>query len=185
MVMDMPITVPRISVTQAGDDLKARDMLLCRFPEVEMVVGKAGRAETPFDPAPLDMIETMVDFRPVEFWPKRKLHRTDAEQHGWGVMLNLIANRLCLATVEPTDFKEAVAAAHSHCELGLREYAYLRHQEFQRRLGPMLIQTALARLAEQRQQAKALRQLRASSAGGLRRLGLPGKRVNQIGRAHV
>ncbi len=73
MVMDMPITVPRASVTESVDDLKARDMVLCRFPEVDMVVGKAGRAETPTDPAPMDMIETMVNFRPREFWPRRKL----------------------------------------------------------------------------------------------------------------
>ena len=64
MVMDMPITVPRASVSESVDDLKARDMILCRFPEVDMVVGKAGRAETPTDPAPMDMIETMVNFRP-------------------------------------------------------------------------------------------------------------------------
>ena len=60
-------------MTQSADDLKARDMVFCRFPEVDMVVGKAGRAETPTDPAPLDMIETMVNFRPREFWPKRQL----------------------------------------------------------------------------------------------------------------
>src|SRR5262249_43568405 len=77
MVMDMPITVPRASSVQAGDDLLARDMLLCRFPEVEMVLGKAGRAESAFDPAPLDMIETMVMFRPREFWPRRKLSARD------------------------------------------------------------------------------------------------------------
>ena len=69
MVMDMPITVPRASVAESADDLKARDMILCRFPEVDMVVGKAGRAETPTDPAPMDMIETMVNFRPRDFWP--------------------------------------------------------------------------------------------------------------------
>ena len=39
-----------------------RDMILCRFPEVAMVTGKLGRAETPTDPAPLDMIETMVEW---------------------------------------------------------------------------------------------------------------------------
>jgi Cu(I)/Ag(I) efflux system membrane protein CusA/SilA len=50
-VMDMPITVPRASMAQSVDDLKARDMLLCRIPEVEMVMGKAGRAETAADPA--------------------------------------------------------------------------------------------------------------------------------------
>src|SRR5262249_40317187 len=40
MVMDMPITVPRATIEQSVDDLKARDMILCRFPEVSMVVGK-------------------------------------------------------------------------------------------------------------------------------------------------
>ena len=77
MVMDMPITVPRASVTESVDDLKARDMVLCRFPEVDMVVGKAGRAETPTDPAPMDMIETMVNFRPRELWPRRKLRAAE------------------------------------------------------------------------------------------------------------
>src|SRR5581483_3135997 len=80
MIMDMPITVPWASVAQAADDLKARDMIFCRFPEVDMVVGKAGRAETSTDPAPLDMIETMVNFRPPELWPRRKLRPADAEQ---------------------------------------------------------------------------------------------------------
>ncbi|MBC7815583.1 MAG: efflux RND transporter permease subunit, partial [Planctomycetaceae bacterium] len=148
MVMDMPITVPRISVTQSGDDLKARDMLLCRFPEVDMVVGKAGRAETPFDPAPLDMIETMVSFRPAEFWPKRKLRRTDAERQGREVIQSLLAAKLIAKPLETTDFVESVAAAHARCQLGLREYAFHRHQEFQRRLSRMLIQSTLARLAE-------------------------------------
>ena len=71
--LDMPITVPRASVTQAADDLKARDALLRGFPEVESVIGKAGRADTPTDPAPLDMVETFVNFRPKELWPKRVL----------------------------------------------------------------------------------------------------------------
>src|SRR5439155_3657721 len=64
--LDMPITVPRASVTQSADDLKARDALLRGFPEVESVIGKAGRADTPTDPAPLDMVETFVNFRPRE-----------------------------------------------------------------------------------------------------------------------
>ena len=144
LVMDMPITVPRISVTQAGDDLKARNMLLCRFPEVDMVVGKAGRAETPFDPAPLDMIETMVDFRPVEFWPKRKLRRADAERQGRAVLDALIAVKLIRGE---TDFVESVAAALARCELALREFAYVRNQEFQRRLSRELVHETLTRLA--------------------------------------
>src|SRR5262245_11014624 len=76
--LDMPVTVPRASVTQAADDLKARDALLRGFPEVESVIGKAGRADTPTDPAPLDMVETFVNFRPKEFWPKRVLLYDDA-----------------------------------------------------------------------------------------------------------
>ena len=52
--------------------------MLRQFPEVEQVVGKAGRAETPTDPAPLEMIETVVNLRPKEFWPKRNLRYADA-----------------------------------------------------------------------------------------------------------
>src|SRR4051794_34061472 len=77
-IMDMPTTVPRAGVTQAGDDLRVRDAVLRGFPEVRQVVGKAGRAETPTDPAPLDMIETVVNLRDREAWPKRKLLFEDA-----------------------------------------------------------------------------------------------------------
>ena len=79
-ILDMPVTVPRASVTEATDDLKARDALLRRFPEVEMIVGKAGRADTPTDPSPLDMVESVITLRPKEHWPKRKLRYNDAER---------------------------------------------------------------------------------------------------------
>ncbi len=78
-VMDMPVTVPRASVTEVADDIKARDALLRATPEVEMVVGKAGRADTPTDPSPLDMIETIITLRPREDWLKRKIKLPDAE----------------------------------------------------------------------------------------------------------
>src|SRR5204863_6787299 len=78
-IMDMPISSPRMSVTEAADDMKARDAMIRELPEVEMVVGKAGRADTPTDPAPLDMIETIVVLRPKEAWIKRKLNEKDAE----------------------------------------------------------------------------------------------------------
>ena len=67
-VMDMPVTVPRIGLAQAGDDLKARDALLRSFPEVESVIGKAGRADTATDPAPLEMFETTIQFKPRSEW---------------------------------------------------------------------------------------------------------------------
>ena len=80
-LLDMPVTVPRASITQAADDLKARDALLRGFPEVESVIGKAGRADTPTDPSPLEMVETFVNFRPKPLWPKRVLKYLDAERH--------------------------------------------------------------------------------------------------------
>jgi Cu(I)/Ag(I) efflux system membrane protein CusA/SilA len=147
MVMDMPITVPRASVTESADDLKARDMILCRFPEVDMVVGKAGRAETPIDPAPMDMIETMVNFRPREFWPRRKLHQGDAERQGWAVLDALIQRGI----IEPPSdaaskaklVGEAVSAALGIFDAQMREYAYQRNQEFARDLGPVTQETLL------------------------------------------
>jgi Cu/Ag efflux pump CusA len=77
-LMYMPVTVPRASITQVADDLKVQDALLRGFPEVESVIGKAGRADTPTDPSPLDMVETYVNFRPRELWPKRVLKFNDA-----------------------------------------------------------------------------------------------------------
>src|SRR5262249_5539144 len=77
-IMDMPTTVPRASVAQVNDDLRKRDEILRGFPEVWQVVGKAGRAETPTDPAPLDMIETIVNLRDRAVWPKRKFLFDDA-----------------------------------------------------------------------------------------------------------
>src|SRR5579872_6509245 len=112
MVMDMPITIPRASSVQSGDDLKARDMLLCRFPEVEMVVGKAGRAESPFDPAPLDMIETMVMLRPHEFWPRRKLDPRDARLQAQNVYEAFVNSRLIAESENRERSAELVDAAH-------------------------------------------------------------------------
>ncbi len=85
-VLDMPITIPRASLVQVAEDLKTRDALLRSFPEVGIVVGKAGRAETPTDPAPPDMVETVVNLRPREYWPRRVLRLEDARQqvrHIW------------------------------------------------------------------------------------------------------
>jgi Cu(I)/Ag(I) efflux system membrane protein CusA/SilA len=64
----MPITLPGISVTEAGRLLQVQDRLLKTFPEVERVHGKAGRAETSTDPAPLSMMETVVTLKPAVEW---------------------------------------------------------------------------------------------------------------------
>jgi Cu(I)/Ag(I) efflux system membrane protein CusA/SilA len=77
-IMDMPVTAPRVAMSEAVDDVIVRDRLLRSFPEVEQAVGKVGRATTATDPSPIDMVETIASLRPGEWWPKRKLRFDDA-----------------------------------------------------------------------------------------------------------
>ena len=65
----MPTTFPGISPTKAREILQVTDRLIKSFPEVAEVFGKAGRAETATDPAPMDMIETTIRLKPVSEWP--------------------------------------------------------------------------------------------------------------------
>ena len=65
----MPTAVPGISDTSAGDVLQRQNELLRSFPEVERVFGKAGRFDSPTDPAPLEMFETVVTLKPKSAWP--------------------------------------------------------------------------------------------------------------------
>ena len=60
----MPVTMPHASIGEATDYLKKLDMAFQAIPEVHTVAGKAGRAETPLDPAPLSMIETVIKYKP-------------------------------------------------------------------------------------------------------------------------
>jgi Cu(I)/Ag(I) efflux system membrane protein CusA/SilA len=158
--LDMPVTVPRASITQSADDLKARDALLRGFPEVESVIGKAGRADTPTDPAPLDMVETFVNFRPKEFWPRRVLKYPDAEQQV----------RASLQVLEDAGY---LNSAHDADELGnlitsgtqktierfdemMRELALLRYKEFERELNLLLTRFAVAQTILQMENAHPL-----------------------------
>jgi len=65
----MPTTFPGISPTKAKELLQVTDRLIKSFPEVAEVFGKAGRAETATDPAPMDMIETTIRLKPESAWP--------------------------------------------------------------------------------------------------------------------
>ena len=67
-ILYMPTTLPGISVAEASHWLQAQDRVLMTFPEVVQVHGKAGRAETSTDPAPLSMVETVVNLRPQSEW---------------------------------------------------------------------------------------------------------------------
>jgi Cu(I)/Ag(I) efflux system membrane protein CusA/SilA len=64
----MPSALPGLSAAKAGELLQQTDRLIKTVPEVARVYGKAGRAETATDPAPLEMFETTIQFRPREQW---------------------------------------------------------------------------------------------------------------------
>jgi Cu(I)/Ag(I) efflux system membrane protein CusA/SilA len=68
VILYMPSTLPGISIGQAEQLLQASDRIIHQFPEVERVLGKAGRAETATDPAPLSMLETVIILKPQSSW---------------------------------------------------------------------------------------------------------------------
>jgi len=79
----MPTTLPGISITKARELLQQTDKIIKTFPEVESVMGKIGRADTPTDPAPLSMIETTIQLKPEEEWregmtPEKLIEEMDA-----------------------------------------------------------------------------------------------------------
>jgi Cu(I)/Ag(I) efflux system membrane protein CusA/SilA len=67
-LMYMPTTLPGISVTKTAELLQTQNKIIKTFPEVASVYGKAGRAETATDPAPTEMVETVVNLKPKEQW---------------------------------------------------------------------------------------------------------------------
>ncbi|MGL4206476.1 MAG: efflux RND transporter permease subunit [Aeromonadaceae bacterium] len=64
----MPAALPGLSVTKAAELLQVQDRIIQSFPEVESVLGKAGRANSATDPAPLEMFETVVNLKPEDQW---------------------------------------------------------------------------------------------------------------------
>ena len=72
----MPTTMPGISIAEAQRLMQAQDRILMQFPEVERVLGKAGRAETSTDPAPLSMMETIILLKPKSEWRKGHWYAT-------------------------------------------------------------------------------------------------------------
>ncbi|MBL0954109.1 MAG: efflux RND transporter permease subunit [Leptospira sp.] len=67
-ILYMPTTLPGISIGEAERVLKIMDQKLVRFPEVESVYGKAGRADTSTDPSPISMFEIVVTLKPEKDW---------------------------------------------------------------------------------------------------------------------
>ncbi len=73
-ILYMPTALPGMSVTEAQRVLQLQDKMLSKFPEVERVFGKAGRAETPTDPAPFSMVETTITLKPEKEWRRIPRH---------------------------------------------------------------------------------------------------------------
>ncbi|MGD0822809.1 MAG: CusA/CzcA family heavy metal efflux RND transporter [Desulfomonilia bacterium] len=64
----MPVTVPALSISEAKKLLIMQDSMIKRVPEVASVFGKAGRADTATDPAPMEMFETVINLKPENQW---------------------------------------------------------------------------------------------------------------------
>ncbi|OHC01533.1 MAG: cation transporter, partial [Planctomycetes bacterium RIFCSPLOWO2_12_FULL_40_19] len=72
-ILFMPVMLPSVALTNAFKIMQKQDMILKSFPEVDTSVGKLGRADTPTDPAPVEMFETLVALKPKEEWRKVKI----------------------------------------------------------------------------------------------------------------
>jgi Cu(I)/Ag(I) efflux system membrane protein CusA/SilA len=83
-VLYMPTTLPNISIEEVKRELQVQDRIFRGFPEVASVFGKAGRADTATDPAPLTMIETTVRLKPTSEWRQVPVERWwSAWAPGW------------------------------------------------------------------------------------------------------
>jgi Cu(I)/Ag(I) efflux system membrane protein CusA/SilA len=160
-ILDMPVTIPRASITQVADDLKARDALLRTFPEVELVVGKAGRAETPTDPAPPDMVETVINLLPHDWWPKRELAYEDALEQT-AVVLAEMERRGWIEVPGEQERTGLVNDATMHAvgkfDEIMRSHTLQQIAAFRRDLGVQLTRTAVSYIVENLKDADRLSQ---------------------------
>ncbi|HXV18789.1 MAG TPA: CusA/CzcA family heavy metal efflux RND transporter [Candidatus Omnitrophota bacterium] len=93
-VLYMPTTLPGISVTEAQRLMQLQDKILKSFPEVERVFGKAGRAETATDPAPLSMMETTIVLKPEREWRKRPRWYSDLPEFFQAIFRRFQSDRI-------------------------------------------------------------------------------------------
>jgi Cu(I)/Ag(I) efflux system membrane protein CusA/SilA len=103
----MPSTMPGISIAEAQRLLQVTDRVIAQFPEVAQVAGKAGRAETSTDPAPLSMLETVVALKPRSQWRKAATWYS-----GWSPdWLKPLFRRFTPDTISPQQLVEELNAA--------------------------------------------------------------------------
>ena len=112
----MPTTLPGISVDEAANLLQITDRIIKSMPEVERVFGKAGRAESATDPAPLSMFETTILLKPKSQWPEGEsteelIAKLDREVHlpgltnSWGYPIRTRIDMLATGIRTPLGIK--------------------------------------------------------------------------------
>lgn len=133
----MPTTPPGLSVTAARDLLQETDRLILSHPQVARVVGKAGRAETATDPAPLSMFETLVLLTPRDEWPAGKrladvIDELDARvqvpglTNGWTMPIRARLDMLATGVKTPIGVRLLGDNLEELAEVGKRVEAVLR-----------------------------------------------------------
>ncbi len=151
-ILDMPVTVPRVSIAQAADDIRVRDRIMADFPEVDQVVGKVGRADTPTDPSGIDMVETVVTLRPKEWWPKRKVRFEDVFEEAKGLIRVLEQNHYFEAGLthdKTEDLANSVTMdAIVRFDSALRDQAKRRQVEFEPVLARKLVSSTIGDLLD-------------------------------------
>jgi Cu(I)/Ag(I) efflux system membrane protein CusA/SilA len=151
-VLFMPISVPGISIEEAKRLVQEQDRRLAQIPEVARVFGKAGRAETPTDPAPLSMIETVITLKPRDEWrpgmtADRLIEEMDAAaatpglQAAWTMPIKARVDMLTTGIRTPVGVKvfgsdlEQIAALAESLERILRDVPGTRSVYAERELG--------------------------------------------------
>lgn len=115
----MPTMLPSVSLTQAVESAKTMDKLIMEIPEIDMSVGKVGRAESALDPAPVNMIETVVTLKPKEQWRPGITKEAIKEE-----MMNKLASvpGLNLAITQPIAGRLSMLTTGVRTELGIKLY---------------------------------------------------------------
>lgn len=114
----MPMTLPGVSITKAREILQVTNRQIMTVPEVEQAFGKAGRADTATDPAPLAMIETWIELKPRSEWRKgmtpeklvadmNKRVRLPGMMNSWGFPIKIRLDMLTTGIRTPVGIKIA------------------------------------------------------------------------------
>jgi len=163
----MPTTMPGLSITKARELLQQTDRIIKSFPEVDYVFGKAGRAETATDPAPLSMIETTIRLKPREQWrpgydTERLIRELDAAckipglQNSWGYPIKIRIDMLSTGMKTPVGIKflgpdlQVLSQLATEAEAILRQVPGTASAYAERPLGGYYLDFRINRLAAAR-----------------------------------